>query len=101
MKKLNILYEDNHIIVLEKPINVLVQGDNTGDITLSDMLKEYLKVKYNKDGNVYLGVIHRLDRPVGGLMVFARTSKAAERLTNSIKNQPNLKRIIYVLQKEI
>ena len=86
MNKLNILYEDNHIIVLEKPINVLVQGDNTGDITLSDMLKEYLKVKYNKDGNVYLGVIHRLDRPVGGLMVFARTSKAAERLTNSIKN---------------
>ena len=86
MNKLNILYEDNHIIVVEKPVNILVQEDNTGDITLNELIKEYLKNKYNKPGNVYLGLVHRLDRPVGGLMVFARTSKASKRLSESIKN---------------
>ena len=78
--KLNVLYEDNHIIVVEKPINVLSQGDSTGDISLMDMIKDYIKVKYHKPGNVYLGLVHRLDRPVGGVMVFARSSKAASRL---------------------
>ena len=84
MSKLNVLYEDNHIIVVEKPVNVLSQGDNTGDISLLDMVKEYVKVKYNKPGNVYIGLIHRLDRPVGGIMVFARTSKAAARLSKEV-----------------
>ena len=80
MNKLNILYEDNHIIVVEKPVNVLSQGDATGDIDLLTMVKQYVKVKYNKPGNVYIGLVHRLDRPVGGVMVFARSSKAASRL---------------------
>ena len=84
MIKLNVLYEDNHIIVVEKPVNVLSQGDNTGDISLLDMVKEYVKEKYNKPGNVYIGLVHRLDRPVGGIMVFARTSKAASRLSKMV-----------------
>lgn len=80
MSKLNVLYEDNHVIVVEKPINVLSQGDATRDKDLLTMVKEYVKVKYNKPGNVYIGLVHRLDRPVGGVMVFARSSKAASRL---------------------
>ena len=80
MSKLNVLYEDNHVIVVEKPINVLSQGDATGDKDLLTMVKEYVKVKYNKPGNVYIGLVHRLDRPVGGVMVVARSSKAARRL---------------------
>lgn len=80
MSRLNVLYEDNHVIVVEKPINVLSQGDATGDKDLLTMVKEYVKVKYNKPGNVYIGLVHRLDRPVGGVMVFARSSKAASRL---------------------
>ncbi len=84
MNRLNVLYEDNHIIVVEKPVNVLSQGDSTLDLSLLDMIKEYVKVKYNKPGNVYIGLVHRLDRPVGGIMVFARTSKAAARLSKQI-----------------
>ena len=84
MNKLNILYEDNHIIVVEKKPNVLCQSDYTKDLDLLTMLKSYLKEKYHKPGNVYLGLVHRLDRPVGGLMVFAKTSKAASRLSKSI-----------------
>lgn len=80
MSKLNVLYEDNHIIVVEKPINILSQSDATGDLDLLTMVKQYVKEKYNKPGNVYIGLIHRLDRPVGGIMVFARSSKAASRL---------------------
>lgn len=87
MNKLNVLYEDNHVIVVEKPINVLSQGDNTGDLSLLDMVKEYVKVKYNKPGNVYIGLVHRLDRPVGGIMVFARTSKAASRLSKQVSER--------------
>lgn len=85
MIKLNILYEDNHIIVVEKPFNVLSQADNTGDVDMLSLIKSYLKEKYNKPGNVYLGLVHRLDRPVGGVMVFAKTSKAASRLSDSIR----------------
>lgn len=80
MSKLNILYEDNHVIVVVKPANVLSQGDATKDMDLLNMVKQYVKVKYHKPGNVYIGLIHRLDRPVGGIMVFARSSKAASRL---------------------
>ena len=87
MNKLNVLYEDNHIIVVEKPVNVLSQGDNSGDVSLLDMVKDYVKVKYNKPGNVYIGLVHRLDRPVGGAMVFAKTSKAASRLSEQVRNK--------------
>ena len=87
MNKLNILYEDNHIIVVEKPVNVLSQGDATGDIDLLTMVKQYVKVKYNKPGNVYLGLVHRLDRPVSGIMVFAKTSKAASRLSDQVRKK--------------
>jgi 23S rRNA pseudouridine1911/1915/1917 synthase len=83
---INILYEDNHLLVVEKPINIPVQADDSKDIDLLSMLKEYLKIKYNKTGNVYLGLVHRLDRPVGGVMVFAKTSKAAGRLSDQVRN---------------
>lgn len=83
--KVNVIYEDNHIIVVEKPRNMLVQADDTNDIDLLTIVKNYLKEKYHKPGNVYLGLVHRLDRPVGGIMVFAKTSKAAGRLSDSIR----------------
>ena len=86
MGKLNVLYEDNHIIVVEKDVNLLSQGDITGDDNLLDRVKLYIKEKYNKPGNVYVGLLHRLDRVVGGVMVFAKTSKAASRLSLDIKN---------------
>lgn len=82
---INILYEDNHLLVVEKPINILVQADNTGDLDLLTLLKDNLKKRYNKPGNVYLGLIHRLDRPVGGVMVFAKTSKCASRLSEQVR----------------
>ena len=85
MNKLEILYEDNHIIVVVKPNNILSQADNTGDCDMLSIVKKYLKEKYNKPGNVYLGLIHRLDRPVSGVMVFAKTSKAASRLSKQVQ----------------
>lgn len=84
--KIKILYEDNHIIVVEKPVNILVQADITKDIDMLTLIKNYLKEKYSKPGNVYLGLVHRLDRPVGGVMIFAKTSKAASRLSEMIRN---------------
>ena len=87
MMKINIIYEDNHLLVVEKPINIPTQEDSSKDKDLLTMLKEYIKEKYNKPGNVYLGLVHRLDRPVGGIMVFAKTSKAASRLSESIRNK--------------
>ena len=81
----DVLYEDNHVLVAVKPPNMLSQADNTGDTDLLSLLKEYIRVEYNKPGNVYLGLVHRLDRPVGGLMVFARTSKAASRLSEQMR----------------
>lgn len=95
--KVNVIYEDNHIIVVEKPRNILVQADNTKDIDLLTMVKQYLKEKYNKPGNVYLGLVHRLDRPVGGIMVLAKTSKAAGRITEAIKNHEFKKTYLAVL----
>lgn len=80
-----ILYEDNHLLVIEKPINIPVQEDNSGDKDLLNLLKEDIKIRYEKPGNVYLGLVHRLDRPVGGVMVFAKTSKAASRLSDVIR----------------
>ena len=87
MEKLKIIFEDNHIIVVEKPVNIPSQADKTGDIDMLTIIKEYLKEKYNKPGNVYLGLVHRLDRPVGGVMVFAKTSKAASRLSNQVREK--------------
>ncbi|MBQ6527877.1 MAG: hypothetical protein IJI38_05080, partial [Clostridia bacterium] len=78
---IDILYEDNHVLVAVKPPNMLSQADDTGDMDILSYLKNDLKIRYQKPGGVYLGLVHRLDRPVGGLMVFARTSKAAARLT--------------------
>ena len=86
MIKINVLYEDNHVIVVEKPFNVLSQGDATGDLDLLTMVKDYIKVKFNKPGNVYIGLVHRLDRPTGGIMLFARSSKAASRLNKQFLN---------------
>lgn len=97
MQKLKIIYEDNHIIVVEKKPNILSQSDITGDIDLLTMVKNYIKEKYNKPGNVYVGLIHRLDRPVGGIMVFAKSSKAAKRLNEQIKNHEFNKTYVAVL----
>ena len=85
MNNLNVLYEDNHLIVVVKPINILSQSDSTNDLDMLTIIKKYLKEKYHKPGNVYLGLVHRLDRVVGGVMVFAKTSKAASRLSDSIR----------------
>lgn len=81
---INVIYEDNHLLVVEKPVNIPCQADDSGDLDFLTMLKNYLKKKYDKKGNVYLGLVHRLDRPVGGIMVFAKTSKAASRLSKQI-----------------
>lgn len=85
MNNLKILYEDNHIIVVIKPYNVPVQADSSNDLDMLIIIKNYIKEKYNKPGNVYLGLVHRLDRPVGGVMVFAKTSKAASRLSEEVR----------------
>ena len=82
---MNVVYEDNHIIIVNKRSGEIVQGDKTGDKPLSDIVKEYIKEKYNKPGNVFLGVVHRLDRPVSGLVVFAKTSKALSRLNDMFR----------------
>src|SRR5210317_114110 len=82
-----VLYEDNHIIIVNKRSSDIVQGDKTGDVPLSEIVKAYIKDKYNKPGDVYLGVVHRLDRPVSGAVIFARTSKALSRLNEMIRDR--------------
>ncbi len=94
----NILYEDNHVIVVEKHINIPVQEDDSKDKDLLTIIKEYLKEKYNKPGNVYLGLVHRLDRPVGGIMVFAKTSKAASRLSEQMRTHQIEKKYYAVVE---
>ena len=96
MQKLNVIYEDNHIIVVEKPVNIPSQGDKTGDIDMLSIVKQYIKEKYNKPGEVYLGLVHRLDRPVGGVMVFARTSKAAARLSEQVREKQFKKKYLLI-----
>lgn len=96
--KFEVIYEDNHVIVVNKPPGVLSQGDTTGDEDMLTLLRQYIKEKYSKPGNVYIGLVHRLDRPVGGLMVFARTSKAAARLSQQIVDQKLLKEYACVCQ---
>jgi 23S rRNA pseudouridine1911/1915/1917 synthase len=88
---LNILYQDNHLIAINKRAGVLVQGDSTGDVPLSELVKEYIKEKYHKPGAVFLGVVHRLDRPVSGVVVFARTSKSLERMNELFRNRETKK----------
>jgi 23S rRNA pseudouridine1911/1915/1917 synthase len=88
---LQILHEDNHIIVVNKRVGDIVQGDKTGDKPLSDVVKEYIKDKYNKPGEVFLGVVHRLDRPTTGIVVFARTSKALTRMNELFSNRETQK----------
>ena len=88
---LQVLHEDNHIIVINKRVGDIVQGDKTGDEPLSDVVKAYIKEKYNKPGEVFLGVVHRLDRPTTGIVVFAKTSKALTRLNETFKNRETQK----------
>lgn len=86
-ENLQVLFEDNHIIIVNKRSGDITQGDKTGDKPLSDVVKEYVKEKYNKAGNVFLGVVHRLDRPTSGVIIFARTSKALERLNKMLRDK--------------
>lgn len=97
MRSLKILYEDNHIIVVEKMPNIPSQSDKTGDIDMLTLVKQYIKEKYNKPGNVYVGLVHRLDRPVGGIMIFAKTSKAASRLSNQVREKTFKKKYLTVV----
>lgn len=101
MRKLKILYEDNHIIVVEKPPNVPSQADKTTDEDMLTIIKKYIKEKYNKPGNVYLGLVHRLDRPVGGVMVFAKTSKAAARLSEQVRNKTFKKEYLAIVDGKL
>jgi len=89
--ELDVLYEDNHLIAVFKPAGVLTQGDETGDVSLMDEVKKYLKEKYKKPGNVFLGMLHRLDRPVSGIILFAKTSKGASRLSEQFRNHSVVK----------
>jgi len=97
MKNIPILFEDNHLLIVVKPPNLLTQGDITGDPDLLSILKKDMKERYNKPGNVYLGLVHRLDRPVGGVMVFAKSSKAAARLSEQIRKRKFEKTYIAVI----
>lgn len=95
-----ILYEDNHLIVVNKLPSEIVQGDKTGDVPLSEDVKQYIKKKYGKPGNVYLGVIHRLDRPVSGVVVFARTGKALTRMNKLVKDR-KIEKIYWAIVKNV
>lgn len=96
-----VIFEDNHLLVVEKPVNILSQGDDTNDLDMVNLLKKYLKEKYNKPGNVFVGLIHRLDRPVGGVMVFAKTSKAASRLSEQVRSKSMKKTYKAVINKSM
>lgn len=96
---LEIIFEDNHLLVINKKPSQIVQGDKSGDKPLTELIKEYLKEKYNKPGNVYLGLIHRIDRPTSGLIVFAKTEKASIRLSKIFKNRELKKKYWAVVQK--
>ncbi len=97
---MQVLYEDNHIIIVNKAASEIVQGDKTGDMPLSEMVKAYIKEKYAKPGAVFLGVVHRLDRPVSGVVVFARTSKALERLNAMFREGGRIQKTYWVIVKE-
>ena len=99
--KLNVIFEDNHIIVVEKPQNIPTQQDDTMDISVLDIVKDYLKIKYKKPGKVFVGLVHRLDRPVGGIMVFARTSKGASRLSATIRDREFGKKYLAIVRGDL
>ena len=101
MQNLKILFEDNHIIVVEKKPNIPSQADKTEDEDMLTIVKQYIKEKYNKPGNVYLGLVHRLDRPVGGVMIFAKTSKAAARLSEQVRSKIFKKKYLAVVDGKI
>ena len=98
---INIVYEDNHLLVVEKPINIPVQEDSSKDIDFLTILKDFIKKRDNKSGNVFLGLIHRLDRPVGGVMVFAKTSKCASRLSEQVRNRTFKKTYFAIVQGKV
>ena len=98
---IKVIYEDNHLLVVEKPINMPTQEDDSRDPDLLSELKKYIKEKYNKPGNVYLGLVHRLDRPVGGVMVFAKTSKAASRLSDQVRTHKLDKKYYAVIEGKL
>ena len=100
-KNLDVIYEDNHVIVVVKPHNVPSQEDDTKDEDMLSRVKKYIKEKYNKPGNVYVGLVHRLDRPTGGIMCFAKTSKAASRLAKEIQNGEMKKEYLTVLEGQL
>src|SRR5574344_1375809 len=95
-----ILYEDNHLIIINKSAGEIVQGDKTGDNPLVEEVKQYLKTKYNNPGNVFCGLVHRIDRPVSGVVIFAKTSKALARMNELIKLRKISKKYIAVVEKE-
>ena len=97
---LDVLFEDNHVLVVNKPAGLLVHGDETGDTTLADLAKEYIRQKYNKPGNVFIGVVHRLDRPVSGVVLLAKTSKALGRLNELFKSRKTQKTYWAVVQQK-
>ena len=101
LPKINVLFEDNHLLVVEKPVNMPVCEDESGDLDFLNVLKNYIKQKYSKPGNVYLGLVHRLDRPVGGIMVFAKTSKAASRLSKQVMEHQLEKTYLAVVEGKI
>lgn len=94
---MKVIYEDNHILIVVKEANIPSQSDKTGDIDMLTLVKNYVKEKYNKPGEAYIGLVHRLDRPVGGIMIFARTSKAASRLSEQIRNKTFKKKYLAVV----
>src|SRR5688572_6965657 len=96
---LDVLYEDNHLLVVNKPAGLLVQGDATGDKTLPDLAKEYLRDKYDKPGNIFVGVVHRLDRPVSGVVVLAKTSKALTRMNELFRSNKTRKTYLAISQR--
>ncbi len=96
-----IIYEDNHLLVINKKVGQLVQGDKTGDESLLDSIKNFIKIRYNKPGNVFLGLVHRIDRPTSGLVIYAKTSKALSRLTQMVKNREIKKTYWAVVAKEM
>ena len=96
-----VLFEDNHLLIVVKPANLPTQGDSSGDLDLLTILKEYIREKYQKPGNVFVGLVHRLDRPVGGVMVFAKTSKAASRLSEAFAKHTQDRQYFAVLQGEM
>ena len=97
----SVIYEDNHLLVVNKPNNILVQGDKTKDETLLDFAKSYIKVKYDKPGKVFLGLVHRLDRPVSGVLFFARTSKALSRLNKQLREKEVKKTYLAISRNSI